>query len=303
MIGPATVYLLIACLAPANAGLPVGQLDPLPRPPAGGPPRSAERLVKVQASADAPQVHPGQSFNLAVTFTIDPGWHIYWVNPGDSGMPTQVDVTAPSGFTTAAVRFPRPMVIHGPDGLTYGYERQAVLFVPVTAPASLPAGTVTFQVNVTWLVCRKACLLGSVRRTISIATSDAPAPAPLAAPSSGEQTDVIDRFRARLPRPLEHLEGAAIELRDGHLVVSGPAGEHEEVSLYPIEVPGVTFDRPTVQVDGGRFQVTVPVEIRPDNALGQPMAIRGLLVLGRNLDDPCYDLQIPLDQSGKAAGR
>lgn len=45
-------------------------------------------LVKVALLADASSIKAGQPFTVGVKLTIKPDWHVYWKNPGDSGMAT-----------------------------------------------------------------------------------------------------------------------------------------------------------------------------------------------------------------------
>ena len=40
---------------------------------------------------------PGSTAIVAVRQKIQPGWHTYWRNPGDSGGPTTLDWTLPRG--------------------------------------------------------------------------------------------------------------------------------------------------------------------------------------------------------------
>ena len=60
--------------------------------------------------------------------------------------------------------------------------------------------------------------------------------------------------------------------------------------------PGVTYHEADVTVTNDWFRVVVKVDLRPNNALGEPMVLGGLIALGEKLDDPCYDfqLQVPL---------
>ena len=55
-------------------------------------------LVKVKLLADVTSVEPGKPFTIGVNFKMSPGWHIYWINPGDSGMATQVEFSLPAGI-------------------------------------------------------------------------------------------------------------------------------------------------------------------------------------------------------------
>jgi hypothetical protein len=57
----------------------------------------------------------------------------------------------------------------------------------------------------------------------------------------------------------------------------------------------VTYREPQVDVQGDRFQVRVRVDLDPNNALGEPMTMGGLVALGQSPDDPCYDFLVPAD--------
>src|SRR5437667_5864341 len=54
-------------------------------------------LVQARLLADVDSVQPGKPFKLAVLLTIKPLWHVYWENPGDSGMETRVQGKLTSG--------------------------------------------------------------------------------------------------------------------------------------------------------------------------------------------------------------
>ena len=65
-------------------------------------------------------------------------------------------------------------------------------------------------------------------------------------------------------------------------------------TFFPVDAPGITFGASNVTVVQDRFRVTVPIEVKPHNARGEPMALAGLVTLGEKPDDPCYDFVIPL---------
>ena len=123
--------------------------------------------VKVDVMADTSAVAAGKPFDVAVHFHIDAGWHIYWTNPGDSGLATEVKLMLPAGFAAGPVRYPVPAVLPQPGGLVnYGYENDATLVVTVTPPAALAAGPVRVGVDASWLVCQERCLPG--RATVAV---------------------------------------------------------------------------------------------------------------------------------------
>ena len=255
---------------------------------------SAEQLVKVRLASDAPIIGPGQTIHLAAIFTIAPRWHIYWANPGDSGAPTSLTVTAPDGFTVGETLFPRPMSFTDEVGTTFGYERQVVLFVPVTAPENLQAGEVEFKVDVFYLACREKCLMGRVERTQRLQT----AAAPVQTEKEGPEAWILNGYFQRLPRPLQELPGAEAQAKKGRLILTGPADTREEIEFFPLPAPGVTFGRPEIVVQADRFRVAVTYDVQPQNALGGALSVRGVVGLGKRGSDPCYYFDLPVEGDG-----
>jgi thiol:disulfide interchange protein DsbD len=252
-------------------------------------PRSADRLVKVRAVSDVDTVGPGQTFHVAVLFEIEPKWHIYWLNAGDSGTPTEVTVEAPPGWTAGSTLYPRPRRFKEPEGITYGYAGRTVLYVPVTAPKVLEAGRATFEVDVFFLVCKDVCLMGSVQKTVQVRTG---APGPDAA------GPVVAKYRKRLPKPLAKVKGAAMQVEDGRLVITGPAEGSKSVVAFPDWVPGVVLSEATTAAVGDdRYRIEMPLRTEPQNAEG-PLVARGVVALGGDDDARCYHFEVPLDDDG-----
>jgi DsbC/DsbD-like thiol-disulfide interchange protein len=130
--------------------------------------------VQATAMADVASIAPGKPFKIGVEFKIDPGWHIYWLNPGDSGLPTRLIVDLPAGYTAGPLEYPTPKRIALPGNIVnYGYEDDVLLTMTITPPASVPAGTsVTIPVRATWLVCQEECLPGSSSLSIALPAGD-----------------------------------------------------------------------------------------------------------------------------------
>ena len=54
------------------------------------------------------QLYPGGNNIVGLYFKLEPGWHIYWKNAGDSGEPPHIHWTLPEGVTAGAMQFPAP---------------------------------------------------------------------------------------------------------------------------------------------------------------------------------------------------
>lgn len=157
-------------------------------------------LVRAALVASTEAVVPGQPFWVGVRYTVAPGWHIYWENPGDSGLATTVDLRPGPGLTAGPVRYPGPDRFELPGGIAnFGYEGEAALLAELTPRPQLKVGErVRVAWASTWLACQEACVRGSAEGALDLVVG-----------SSARKTGALDPFLERLPRSVEALGGAA----------------------------------------------------------------------------------------------
>ena len=116
------------------------------------------RHVRIELAAENGNITSGQAVRLGIRQTIAPGWHTYWINPGDAGQAMRVKWTLPPGFTVSDLRWPAPERIDASGVMSFGYEHGALPVATLTAPATLPAGPVTVGAATETLVCRDICI-------------------------------------------------------------------------------------------------------------------------------------------------
>jgi thiol:disulfide interchange protein DsbD len=137
--------------------------------------QSRQDLLQATLLADTAGVQPGRPFTLGVMLKIAPGWHVYWLNPGDSGRETTVTFRAPSGIRIGELRYPVPVKFEQPgNAIGYGYEREVLLTAEVKPPAeSNGAKDVTITADVEWLCCSaESCIPGKATLSITLPVSE-----------------------------------------------------------------------------------------------------------------------------------
>ncbi|MGC8548653.1 MAG: protein-disulfide reductase DsbD family protein [Acidobacteriaceae bacterium] len=191
----ALLSLLIACgllLAPAPAGA---------QAPINGQDSAATQQLAVKLLVPPAQIYPGQTFHGGLQFQIAPGWHIYWINAGDSGEPPAVQWTLPKGITAGSLQYPPPTRLPLGPLMDFGYQNQVVLPIPfkVATDFQPKSNQVPFIANVSWLVCQNVCLPGhaTLRLTRTALTA---APAKPTIDANAQQS--IAAFLAKMPQPL-----------------------------------------------------------------------------------------------------
>ncbi len=128
-------------------------------------PRVTARLV-----SDVDAIAPGGTFRLGVDFTIAPDWHMYWIYPGDVGLPTELRMEGPDGVAFGEVRWPAPQRLVSKNGLvSYGYANEVLAFSEVRVPDSALEGErVTVTAHAKWLVCAENCIPGEAALTLTL---------------------------------------------------------------------------------------------------------------------------------------
>ncbi|MCK6507716.1 hypothetical protein L6R53_30845 [Myxococcota bacterium] len=152
-------------------------------------------LVTATLLSSHAAVSPGQELWLGLRLEVAPGWHVYWDNPGDSGLPTTVEVAAP-GLRVGPVRWPAPALLAAPGGLwNQGYEGEVTLLLPAWVEDEAQELQVTGEAR--WLACRAdQCIPGQAALALRL-------PAGAAAP-----TGALDAAIAALPTPAPLSPGA-----------------------------------------------------------------------------------------------
>ena len=119
--------------------------------------------VRAELLAHAPEgVAPGKPVWLGLQLTHQPGWHTYWKNSGDSGLPTELRWTLPAGVAAGDTAWPLPKKIFIGHLANYGYEGTVLLPSPLTIgpdfKPSVLGADLDVKLKVNWLVCKLECI-------------------------------------------------------------------------------------------------------------------------------------------------
>jgi thiol:disulfide interchange protein/DsbC/DsbD-like thiol-disulfide interchange protein len=195
------------------------------------PPVNQQLHTRVSLVADASVVRPGSDFTVGVLMRMEKGWHTYWKNPGEAGLPTRVEWTLPDGIRVGGLRWPVPHKYNeSGDVLTYGYADETMLLVPMHAGETLKPGSVlTLKAEVTWLECERICIPGKsvVELTLRVGTGT------MTSPSAG----AVAQYRELVPSN----DAAGLDLRtttEGHdVVVHATLRDGRQFGVLPADLP------------------------------------------------------------------
>ncbi|MEZ4534796.1 MAG: thioredoxin family protein [Cyanobacteriota/Melainabacteria group bacterium] len=120
---------------------------------------------------------PGEKVKVGVVFDLAPGWHIYYKEPGDAGMPTSIAWKLPTGFAAGPLLWQKPHRFEESDIITYGYGDTTLIASELTVPDTVkPGEQVEIKADLKWLSCKDVCIPGSaeVKFSFPVASSAEP---------------------------------------------------------------------------------------------------------------------------------
>ena len=168
----------------------------------------------------------GGRVTLGLYLQPDPGWHAYWLNPGDAGKEASVDWTLPEGFSAGALKFPAPHLIPFGDFNTYGFEDEILLLADIDVPAGLePGSQVQFAGRAQWVVCDdELCVPEQAHLALTTTVGDGRAAA--------GNVDRFARARAALPHVVDWPAQFAAAGDRIEFDITVPGGAFEPVTLF-----------------------------------------------------------------------
>lgn len=240
-------------------------------------------LVRTELISETETIQPGKSFRIAVRLELKDGWHVYWKNPGDAGIPLKIEWKVPEGFKVGPLQWPFPEKFTVADQIGFGYENEVILLSLITPPSDLKESSlINLQANVQGLVCSATtCQPENNATSLDLRVAQHPS---LPRPS------ILAFFeQAQAKIPLAHIEVKTV--RKDNLVQlefdaeSAPSqeGEIRDVYFFPEKQDVIDHSiHPTVSSskDSNRYLVNLQ---GADEIGAHHQSLKGVLVLHKQL--------------------
>ncbi len=230
--------------------------------------------IEIIAEMSAPA--PGKPFTVGLVLTPNPGWHTYWLNPGDSGAPTRTTWTLPDGTPPPPpLAYPVPEALLVSGLMNHVYSQAATLLTTVTPPDGLATGTAfPVRVKVDWLVCSlELCVPESATLDLPLAIGKG-----IADPDAGVR---IALAQAAVPRPVDWKASWAASA--GRFTLAVPFGDVSGITaahFFPLADGAIDYAAPqSATLADGKLRI----ETKADKPGG---AIAGVLRIDRKGAEP-----------------
>lgn len=260
----------------------------------GGVVKTAQ--VRAELLVHAPEgVAAGRPLWLGLQLQHAPGWHSYWKNAGDSGLPTELRWTLPAGASAGEIAWPTPHKFPLGELANYGYDGTVLLPVPVTVTPEFRGSELELALHASWLVCRQECIPEEGRFQLRVPVQG----------STAQHASNFQQAWDAAPRT-QPANGSRLRPDEKSLQVSleglPSAWRGQTLEIFPETVGLITPGAPWTQSwEGARWIASLPLS--PDRSAG-PTLVPLVVALAGNGDRPAgVRLEVPVDGAWPAAAQ
>ena len=182
-------------------------------------------LISAETSAQA-----GDTVTLALRLEMKPGWHVYWRQPGDAGLPPKIiwDDTTTASFAEFQWPIPELLPVTPNEIMDYGYSDIVVLPFEATLPSDA-SGSYTFSGTADYLICEDFCVPATAPVELSLN---------IGAPSQGSNAGLIMQWQDKVPADFDG-EVALNRGDEGWTLSLAPSDpdffENAEIRFFPYD--------------------------------------------------------------------
>ena len=185
--------------------------------------------TKLDLIAEVASVAEDSSFSVAVSLDPQPGWHVYWKNPGDNGTTPSATWTLPDGFEAGELQFSAPSFVPFMQFMSYGYDEKVLFISDIKTPSEFD-GPIKIECSMRWLACDDSvCVPENGKVSISIPKGN------------GENLSTwrteFETARAKQPQKVDWNARyfASEEKVELEIIIPNEAGEISDAWFFPAE--------------------------------------------------------------------
>jgi thiol:disulfide interchange protein/DsbC/DsbD-like thiol-disulfide interchange protein len=250
--------------------------------------------ARAELMAYAPDgVQAGKPLTLGLQMLHQPGWHTYWKNPGDSGLPTQLTWTLPAGVAAGDIQWPTPKKIPVAQLANYGYEGTLLLPVPMVVSSSFVAAgnDITVSLKAQWLICKTECIPEEGEFTLTLPVRG----------STAINRQLFDNAQNSVPKA--HAGAASFAPQDKllKLSVAGLPANWQGKILEAFPEDGEIIEtaaKPEQSWSGGQWTATIPLHPQRANS---PAKMAWMVKIAGGQSNPAVRVEAMLDGAWQGA--
>lgn len=240
--------------------------------------------ASAELTATVTQSDGKSAFWILFQLKLQPNWHTYWQNPGDTGLPPKLSFEFPEGFQHGPIVYQSPQRIPVGPLMNYGYEDNAYYLVEITPPAGYQHDEIPIKLHAEWIVCKTECLPEQAQLNLTI---------PVGATQLSPESDFIYTLLSRTQLPqikgtIKLSEKPQLEIMKSQIPY---ANQLQSMYFYPLQSGTI---KPAAQQIVHQQDTTITLSLTPGK-IPLSQIKQGLLELSTQQQKQFFEVNIDIE--------
>jgi thiol:disulfide interchange protein DsbD len=245
-------------------------------------------LAEAKLVVDSFSPQKDSIISIGVLINLKDDWHIYWENPGDSGLPTEIDFTVPIYFKISEIQFPVPEIFYSEEIVNYGYDKQVLFISELSIPKSYNQKEFLISAKLRSLICKDLCKAFDTTLTLKIGLSETYY-------AKKSISDLFDKTKDLLPVKYHSLKISATKISDSVslklLKNISDKVKAQKFEFYPYQ-PGIFKNKVKQANNDSKNYLELVLEPDPFR-VESPTEVKGIIILNGNRTKG-FEINIPI---------
>lgn len=191
--------------------------------------KSISEVVKVNYKLSHSKICKMDTLQIEFTFKIKKDWHIYWINPGDAGIATTIQVNDSPIGKQIELLMPVPKIVKDEDLTFYCYENQVKMIALFLIDHSVSEGFYNLPYSVSWLMCKNECYPGNAYFNIPIEVS--------------HKSAILNKFNLKDYPKTNDLKELTAQLINEKIYLLLNKSKKEKIEFYPLTQGYIVYNQ------------------------------------------------------------
>lgn len=223
--------------------------------------KTPSNAVLVTYKVSHSEIKPGDTLLVEFTFKLKKGWHIYWLNPGDAGLPTVIEPKENSFGYQYDVLMQVPKILKEEDLVFYCFENKTTMVSRFIIAKNAEFAQYNLEYDISWLMCKNECYPGKINFKIPITIST--------------NSKTINKIKLDQYPKTNFLDYKYATIIDNSVKFSISSNKNSKLEFFPLTPGYFVYNLININKTKKQFQITLPLDKFREN---DPEEIEGLVV-------------------------
>lgn len=243
-----------------------------------------DELIDIKIISEYRNLNYGNN-KIGVLIAIKKDWHIYWKNPGDAGLPTEIIWKIPENIQISKPKMPTPKKFSFSDMASYGFDNETMFIYDLFIPKDYAKNDLNLEIDLNGLICKEKCLPVNEKSAALFKIGNDK--------SLSKFSKYFDKYEKKIPAKNSNFNLSAKQKDEFIYITINNIDKNDEIEIFPYESTIFkTGYNQNPEYENNKYKLTMKLD---EYRINEPNKIIGLLVIKNNEKTKSFEINVPIN--------